>query len=135
MPELFPKHSFDIAVRFQTGQLAFKATQREYVVLLQRKYVVPVEYKHEFGYAKLVVPIRAALRLLSPLQVESSSHISKRKQGKGNKRWIERLDRADMGRTASFTPMVFEVASSVVENVPGVFRDGKPVSFPRSIVQ
>ena len=129
MPELSPKHNFDISVRYLNGELAFRATQREYVVLRGARYVEPVEYKHEFGYARLLVPIRVARRLIGPLQIKSSSHVSKCKQDKGAKRWIQRLDRADMGRTASLSAMLFGVAPSLAEVVPGLNR-----VFSRSVV-
>jgi hypothetical protein len=106
------KHSKPlIPIRRPDGSLVRRATNHEVFTLAQKKYVDGVTHKRELIYVQLKVPQMTAMRLLAPLQISPSSHsVSKKRQAKGGKRWVVRLDRADCGFVAETRTIWFAAA-------------------------
>jgi hypothetical protein len=91
-------------------------------------------YKGEFAFAVLVVPLRAALRVLRT----SRTRRGETSKAKSAMRWPPRYDRAKLGRVGGRLQVTHTPQASVVEHVPGlaVIEDGKrkPLVMRRRIV-
>ena len=92
-----------IEVIYPSGGLAFTATPED-VRLLCSHHMVNGEVNRRgyLKYVRLLVSVRAALRVQHAAQILQSTHMITRKhQPYGAKRWVERLDRAQTGRLGS----------------------------------
>jgi hypothetical protein len=92
-----------IEVIYPTGGLAFTATPAD-IRLLCRHHMVNGEVNRRgyLKYVRLLVSVRAALRVQHAAETPQPTHMITRKhQGHGAKRWAQRLDRAQTGKLGS----------------------------------
>lgn len=92
-----------IEVIYPSGGLAFTATPAD-VRLLCRHHMVNGEVNHRgyLKYVRLLVSVRAALRVQNAAGISQPTHmITRTHQACGAKRWVQRLDRAQTGRLGS----------------------------------
>jgi hypothetical protein len=106
-----------IAVRFDDARrtLAFTATPGQVLVLsrghgLIRGHIV----NGILRYVVLLVSIRAALRLLGPLNIASGRKVTRRRQTAGAKKWVPRPEMArSTGRVAGDTSIALVNVSAL----------------------
>ena len=92
------------------NESAFYVTPREAQVLSSAGFVEGSVWKGELSYLRLKVAMRAALRLLSPMQVGACKGITKRKQSRGAKHWVPHFERSEAGYVGSHSRIVFPLA-------------------------
>lgn len=96
-----------IAVIYPSGGLAFKA-EPAVIRLLCRHHMLNGEInRHGYlKYVRLLVSVHAAWRVIHSVEVRLDPRAVTRKiQGKGAKRWVQRLDRAQTGSLGSHRPV------------------------------
>jgi len=92
-----------IEVVYPGGGLAFTADPAV-IRLLCRHHMVNGEVNRRgyLKYVRLLVSVRAARRVQQAAEIPQQSNvITRKRQGSGAKRWVQRLDRAQTGRLGS----------------------------------
>jgi hypothetical protein len=97
IPAHLPRIRDEFSVRYQTGVRAFTVSTRGLIVLAAKGWIEAYAYKGEVMYGILLVPDSVAQRVLSPLMARTGHGITRRKQGRGSKLWIQRQDHAAGG--------------------------------------
>ena len=88
---------------YPAGGLAFTAEPAVIRLLCQHHMVNgEVNRRGYLKYVRLLVSVRAARRVQQAAEIPQQSNvITRKRQGSGAKRWVQRLDRAKTGRLGS----------------------------------
>jgi hypothetical protein len=134
IPAHLPLIREEFSIRYQNGVRAFSVTTRGLIVLAAKGWIQAHAYKGEVTHATLLVPDSVAQRVLSPLMARPGHGITRRKQGRGSKLWIERQDHAAGGHIGQTKRMIFGPTPRCNEHVSQVLpskRGEKHVGFVR----